>query len=191
MTIEHVETDQLVGRAERRTNLFVSAKLTWAKGFAPTTIRNLSASGALIEASVLPEPGALVQLSRGSVRIEARLIWCEGRRAGLKFGARIVVEDWLPSGSGLAQARVDQVVHGVKTGYPTSRFEVCSPKPATAARTCAEEIAELQVLLGIVVEGLADDGLVVAEHGEKLQMLDIARQRLARLSEHIDRFNTR
>lgn len=187
MSIRQVNIDltrgnRLAERSERRTNLFVAATLSWPQGFAPTTIRNLSPAGALIEASVLPKPGVSVQLTRGSLTIAGEVVWCEGRRAGLKFGGRIAVADWLPSGSGLAQAQVDQVVHAVKAGIPSSRMADAS-KPAPASRSQAGQVAELEILLGLVAEGLADDSSVVARHGDKLQILDMVRQRLVRLSE--------
>lgn len=186
VTFESAHANQFAERCERRTNLFVSATLSWMQSFAPATIRNLSPSGALIEAPVLPTPGVSVQLSRGSLRIQGVLIWRDGRRGGLKFSGRIVVADWLPSGSALAQARVDQVVHAVKTRNPNIGSEADASETATS-RSYADQIAELQVLLGVAADGLADDSLVVAEHGEKLQILDMVRQRLVQLSADIDR----
>lgn len=186
VTFELAHANHLAERCERRTNLFVSATLSWMQSFAPATIRNLSPSGALIEAPVLPMPGISVQLSRGSLRIQGAIIWRDGRRAGLKFSGRIVVADWLPSGSALAQARVDQVVHAVKTRHPHSRLEADASETATS-RSYADQIAELQVLLGFAADGLADDSQVVAEHGEKLQILDMVRQRLVQLAVDLDR----
>jgi len=176
------QASQLAERAERRTNLFVSAKLAWPQGYSPATIRNLSPSGALIEAAALPSPGVSIQLSRGSLRIEGEVIWCEGRRAGLKFTGRIAVADWLPRGSAVAQARVDEVVHAVKSGDTSNRGEAPVARMSETSGSFSEETAELQILLGLVAEGLAEDSLVLTRHGEKLQMLDMVRQRLVRLS---------
>lgn len=187
MKFDPAHANQLAERAERRTNLFVAATLSWPQGFAPTTIRNLSPAGALIEASVLPKPGISVQLTRGSLRVEGEVVWCEGRRAGLKFNGRIAVTDWLPSGSGLAQAHVDEAVHAVKAGLPNKQLKTAQ-SPVTASRTLLEEAAELQAILGIVTDGLAEDPSVIADHGEKLQLLDIARHRLEKLSERLGRF---
>jgi hypothetical protein len=53
------ETEE--GRIAERSNVFVIATLYCAAGSAPVRIRNLSPSGALIEGSVLPLPGARVQ----------------------------------------------------------------------------------------------------------------------------------
>lgn len=183
--MERIYTTEEGARAERRTNLFVSATLSWPQGFAPATLRNLSTRGALIEASVLPAPGTSVHLSRGSLQIEGEVVWCKGRRAGLRFTGSIVVTDWLPHSSGLAQAHVDQMVHAVKAGLDR-QIEV-GPSIAGASRTWLDEAAELRRLLELVAEGLADDSSIIAKHGEKLQLLDMARQKFERLSANLSR----
>lgn len=186
MIIESTQSGPNGARAERRTNLFVSATLSWGHGFSPVVIRNLSASGALVEAAVLPAPGSSVELSRGRLRARGRVIWCHERRAGLELSSRIIVSDWLPQGSAVAQARVDQVIHHLKSG-DCAKTAAANPLPE-GPKTGAlyEELTELKQKIESAAEQLAADPSIVAEHADKLQLLDMVAHRLANALKQFD-----
>lgn len=166
-------------RSDRRTNLFVTATLYAGEGSVPARIRNLSRAGALVEAAVLPAPGTRVRLARGSLNVTGTVVWREGGRAGLRFGSHVSVPDWLPQGQAAVQARVDQVIHDIRSG-PIGH-QLPSPAPNVPLQTTAEELAQVQMLIQSAAERLAADPAVLSDHSDKLQMLDIAGYRIANL----------
>lgn len=186
MISESMQSGPNGARVERRTNLFVSARLSWGQGFAPVVIRNLSASGALVEAAVLPAPGSSVELSRGRLRVRGRVIWCQERRAGLELSSRIIVSDWLPQGSAVAQARVDRVIHDLRGGDCAKTAAASSLPEAPETGTLFEELTELKQKIESAVEQLAADPSVIAEHADKLQLLDMVAHRLANALKQFD-----
>jgi hypothetical protein len=68
-------------RRDARTHLLVMASLCWDSGSTPVHVRNMSARGALIEAPVLPRPGNLVMLKRGSLQVGGQIAWAASRQA--------------------------------------------------------------------------------------------------------------
>jgi hypothetical protein len=174
------ETEE--GRIAERSNVFVIATLYCAAGSAPVRIRNLSPSGALIEGSVLPLPGARVRLLRGSLQASGELVWSADGRAGVRFAGSITVQDWLP-GTNLAnnQQRVDQVVFTTKCKI---RAPVEAPvhAGAGAAVDAAFELGVLANGLARLCEELADDPHVAARFPDNLQAIEATAHRLNRLA---------
>jgi len=71
-------------RVESRNNIFVIAVLDVDCGSTtPVRVRNLSQNGALVEASALPPVGTAVLLKRGSLCVDAQVVWVDQQRAGL------------------------------------------------------------------------------------------------------------
>ena len=165
---------RLDGRVRHRSNVFVSAALYSDSGSAPAVIRDLSESGALVEGPVLPPPGSRIRLRRGSFEVAGKVVWQNGRRAGLEFGSSISVDDWLPSATRKHQALVDEIVHDVRTGV-AERHNRPSLEPAWTA----EKIASF---LERVAEEFSSAGRTVAEHSDQLQRLEIAVQHIRRLA---------
>jgi len=56
-------------RVESRSNIFVMATIYAPGGSTPVRVRNMSRTGALVEAPVLPAAGSRVRLSRGSLTV--------------------------------------------------------------------------------------------------------------------------
>jgi hypothetical protein len=167
-------------RRQLRTHLFVAAMLWSDSGGAPVNVRNMSPTGALIESSTLPEPGAAVVLRRGSLEIAGRIAWKAGNKAGIAFGSTIYVADWMsrkPGGG--AQERVDGIVSAFKTGVPI-------PAPAAGSSIIAggdsltAELMALRTELAELGNSLIGDVVLVATHPE-IQVLDIAVQRIDRM----------
>jgi hypothetical protein len=167
-------------RRERRTHLIVMATLGWDAGSTPVRVRNMSARGALIDASVIPEPGNLVMLKRGRLQVAGQIAWAAPGQAGLAFSASVCVADWMASRSSQHQGRIDDIV----SGYRSARDAV-STHPGSSSRTFgpARVEAELNMLrddLERLGNGLASDVVLVATHPE-IQLLDISIQRIERI----------
>lgn len=99
-------------RASPRTNFFLMATIVIGVIIRPVRIRNLSLNGALIEMGGLPAAGTALTLRRGSLAVDAVLMWADEHRGGISFAAPIALDDWLPSGirASRGQARVDRIV---------------------------------------------------------------------------------
>jgi len=172
-------------RATARTNLFMAATLHTADGAHPVKIRDLSAAGAQIESSLLPEVGSEITLARGPLSVQGRVTWGAARRCGLQFSSPISVPDWMANPLNRQQKRVDQVVALVKAGAAPP--EMSTQKNALTPALTAEDLRRVSRLLEILGEALASDSSIVVKHGIQLQNLDIALQTLAALAETIER----
>lgn len=163
------------GRQHDRTHMFVAATLYCAAGSCPVHIRNMSLSGALIEGAVLPEQAAAVTLRRGSLRVEAAVMWKSNRRAGIAFGGAVRVADWMSRNPRSHQAQVDEMVRGIRAGGSAGLAPPTSLDPSLE-----DEFRALKAELVQLETGLTKDLAIVAAHPE-IQLLDIALQRIERL----------
>ena len=163
-----------------RTHLFVIATLCWDSGSTPVHVRNMSAKGALIEAAVVPKPGHLVVLKRGSLQVSGRVAWSASRQAGLAFHVMVSVTDWMAKRANAQQDQIDKIVSTLKSAADPNDHPV--PALINPGRPAAIE-AELTLLsaeLAQLGNGLAADVVLVATHPE-IQLLDIALQRIGRI----------
>jgi hypothetical protein len=168
-------------RLESRNNIFVMATIYAAGGSTPVRIRNMSRSGALVEAAGLPPAGTSIRLSRGSLEAIGNVMWVDTNKAGLRFAGSVKVADWLPQGKrGTGQQLVDEMVHRARLGAaidtPTSQG---SDKANIAF---ADELDQLRYMLERAGEDLASDVDVTTRHLAALQFIDGVAQSLARLA---------
>jgi len=162
---------------EARTNMFVMATIYSDSGSAPVKIRNVSATGALIEGSNIPTTAARVSLSRGSLSIVGKIVWRSDCRAGIAFDSSVCVADWLPNGRSPApQQRVDEIIQQVKAG-PNLSLLTSQPAPIGAL-----ELARAKKMIEILADRLSEDVDVIALHGSMLQALDVAAQLFGKLA---------
>jgi hypothetical protein len=165
------------GRQQARTHFFVSATLYGDAGSTPVTIRNMSRSGALIEAAVLPEVGERIDLRRGQLRAAGWIAWRVERRAGVRLDRTVHVPDWMSRQVSAGQEQVDALVSIVRNHGPKV--------PAIGAYHIGQmsmeaELLQLRVELGELEAALLKDVIVVATHPE-IQTLDISVQRIDRV----------
>jgi hypothetical protein len=175
------------GRQHDRTHMFVAATLYSGSNSCPVNIRNMSLSGALIEGAVLPARDASITLRRGSLQAAAKIVWAAGRKAGVAFCAAVQVGDWMSRTPPSHQARVDEILRGVREGAsgPTAPADASPVAPIGTALEA--ELKALQEELTQLETGLTNDMDVVAKHPE-IQLLDIALQRVGRLLAGASRF---
>lgn len=72
-------------RRSRRTNVFLAATIETAGQVVAVKLRNLSESGALIEADKLPVEGSELLFRRNDLAVQSRVAWVQGKHAGLAF----------------------------------------------------------------------------------------------------------
>lgn len=169
------------GRQHDRTHMFVAASLYSNAGTCPVHIRNMSLNGALVEGAILPERDSPVTLRRGSLEIAAKVVWAAGRKAGVAFGAPVQVADWMSRNAPTHQARIDDIVRGIRSGIGDGEGSpVPSAPPPPSDFPLEAELKALKEELTQLENGLCGDMEIVAKHPE-IQLLDIALQRVGRL----------
>jgi len=167
-------------RSEARTHLFMVALLGAGAAAMPVRIRNLSASGALIEGANLPAAGAAVTIRRGGLSVEGALAWRSSNQAGVGFASNISVPAWLPKNGGSKQSAIDRLMFEAKSG-PAGQSE--RPRPVCSLvdpNRALVELVSLRKELTILEDALVQDVRLVAAHPD-IQLLDIALQRVDRL----------
>lgn len=161
-------------RAEPRTNLFVAATIATDAMSGPVRLRNISPSGAKVEAADLPDVGTRVRLRRGTLSVTGVVGWRNGKAMGMRFDRPTDVQMWLPAGQG-SQQQVDRVVKALKDG------DSLAPPPAPARNSESYELLSIADLLDGLGDALSEDPDVVAKYYAKLQVLDIATQKLRQI----------
>lgn len=173
-------------RAEPRTNLFLGAVIRGAGVSLPVKVRNMSASGALVEGTALPDEGTDVQLARGSLALPATVAWSAPGRCGLRFSSLACVQDWLAAPANPGQQRVDEAVRVLKLGAVP-----IAPRPAPqigldSGRQLAQFGDDLRGAIRLVRDlchELSTDDEAVRRHAEKLQNMDIVQQTVAAVAD--------
>ena len=155
--------------------MFLVAVLQGAGFSVPVRIRNMSTSGALIEAAAVPEGGSPVRLIRGSLMIPAQVVWSDAGRCGLRFSSVVSVREWLAPPSNREQKRVDDAFRAMKAGAIPLPLKPES-HDATSPIELGMDLRAVAKLLGAHCEDLLGDPHAVIRYGERLQNLDIVLQ---------------
>jgi hypothetical protein len=87
--------------------VYLAAAVEIAGVAQPVKLRNLSEEGALIEGERLPLEGTTTFFERNELRLKSRVVWVQGRYAGIAFARLLRQEEVLRH---VPQPR--QVVHG-------------------------------------------------------------------------------
>ena len=105
-----------------RKNVLLSATIAAGALKVPVRIRSLSDSCAMLDGTVLPDPGTVLTLRRLQLEIGATVIWCDAGRCDVAFEGKVSVEDWV-AGNCLpqrfvtpGQARVDAIQFALRRG---------------------------------------------------------------------------
>ena len=169
-------------RRDERTHLFLVATLYSGAASAPVRVRNLSPSGALVEALGLPPAGSAVVLRRGPLEAAGTVAWSSAERAGLSFHLPVTVSAWLPTKEKARQAQVDQIAFRVKhaSGGTSALPSVVAGPSLITPEAAVADLIRLQAELGELADLLARDPLVVAAHPE-IQWFDAAEQRMTKI----------
>ena len=76
-------------RRSRRSHLLMAATLEIAGRAVNVKLRNLSADGARVEGDSLPVEGTDVLFRKGDLAVAGRVIWSEGKQAGISFAQEL------------------------------------------------------------------------------------------------------
>jgi hypothetical protein len=78
-------------REPKRSRVFLVAQVDSGSGPMQARVRDISRSGALLEADRLPENGARVRLTCGGANLDARVVWAQDGRFGVEFETPLLV----------------------------------------------------------------------------------------------------
>ena len=163
-------------RSATRTNLFLAATLHSGNVAHPVKIRDLSASGARIETSLVTEVGDAVTLVRGGLRVDARVTWRAERFCGLSFTAPVSIAAWMTHPVLLERNRMRPRV--------VLESEVAAlAHSEEASGSVAAELARVSCWLGTFGQTLASDPVVLLKHGTELAKLRLAARTLGVLAD--------
>jgi hypothetical protein len=79
------ESSMIKNRRSRRSPVLLTATLEVAGQPVPVKLRNLSEEGALVEGDRLPLEGSTTFFERNELRLRGRVVWVQGRYAGVGF----------------------------------------------------------------------------------------------------------
>jgi len=161
---ERIAVPQTNQRSQARSNVFLTAVLDSGMISSAIRIRNLSANGALIEASALPPVGTAVRVIRGELSARGTLAWADAGHAGISFSTRIDVTEWVKRMGHAGQQRVDGVVAALRSSEP-------APLDRQGGAS-AKSVREISGALDKVCEDLAASATLSLQLGEQLLKLD-------------------
>lgn len=134
-------------------------------------MRNLSATGALVEGDDVPSTGTQIVLRRGELEAFGSVVWAGAGKAGLTFREPQAVARWLPENRPKRQSVLNSVT--ADPAHPP-RDEALSPAALVL------ELSAVQAQLSQFGEQLARDAVLIAKHADG-QLLAAAEQRIARI----------
>ena len=160
--------------------MFLVATLYCGRASNPVRVRNLSATGALVEGAALPPAGTAVILRRGALEAPGTAVWSEGGKAGLAFDGQVDVSAWLPVKEAKAQTQVDQIAFGLKHARPAAPAEAPAQAKALSAGAALAELGALQLQIREIGGRLALDPALPPNHPE-VRLLNAAEQRIGQI----------
>jgi hypothetical protein len=168
----------MIERGAVRTNLFVLAALRTATDQAPVRIRNVSPFGMLVESSLLPSRGTLVEVMRGSLSARGSVVWANGGKVGIKLVNEIDTAEWLPVRVNRKQSLIDEVFAAAK--IKPSKDELSNYSGDVRDTSDLFSLAED---LNWILQNLLEDNDTTSKHCVALQKLDIASHKVRKLIE--------
>ena len=103
-----MENTNCQNRQSRRSQVLLSATIESGGSEQSVKLRNLSEQGALIEGVKLPIEGTQVVFKRKELEAPGRVVWVNGKLAGIAFGEKLETEQVLrhiPSPRNIAQPK--------------------------------------------------------------------------------------
>lgn len=172
---------QTEAREHARKNMFLTAVLDTPSGRCTARVRNMSATGALIEAAMVPAKGAPVKLLRGSLQVIGHIAWSASGQCGVRFKSPVIVNSWLSPLRNSHQIQVDTLrdrfaSEGNQQSYsPALERTGCAPTIGVAAKLVAD-------LLIVIAGQFCKDPVILANRPLELQAFDVAVQALDAMS---------
>lgn len=178
-------------RAHERTRMFIAASLSSASTTGIVRVRNLSVSGALLEADDLPSVGSRVKLRKGELSAMGTVVRRDLRLAGIHFERPINPADWLPN-KARSQLMLDTVFQTIKPLYeggpPKENVTANARAEASAlpsSQTSRDELEGIADMLDALADQMSEDPAIIATYLDKLQVLDVASQKLRKVGRNL------
>jgi hypothetical protein len=89
------ESSMMKNRRSRRSPVLLAATIEVVGEPVSVKLRNLSEEGALIEGDRLPLEGSSTWFERNDLRLKSRVVWVQGRYAGVAFDQPLNRDDVL------------------------------------------------------------------------------------------------
>ncbi len=105
-------------RDDKRSRVFLSAQLDSGSGPEAVRIRDISRTGALLEAEVPPKVGETVELTCGATDLHARVAWADRGWFGVEFFTPLVLGDLVDARGARLQVSAPRNYHA---GEPLAR----------------------------------------------------------------------
>jgi hypothetical protein len=115
------ESSMMKNRRSRRSPVLLAAGLEVLGRAVSVKLRNLSEEGALVEGERLPLEGSTTFFTRNELRLKSRVVWVQGRYAGVAFDEPL---------------KPEQVLRNVPT--PKPRAQIDFKRPGFASRPLSE-----------------------------------------------------
>lgn len=174
-------------RAHERTRMFITANLSSATTVGSVRVRNLSITGALLEADNLPAVGARVKLRKGDLSATGKIVRSVGRLVGVHFERPINPIDWLPN-KAQSQLMVDTAFQTIKPlfegGPPKESAQTnvrAEARALPSSQTSRDELEGIADMLDALADQMSEDPAIIASYLDKLQVLDVASQKLRKV----------
>ena len=178
-------------RAHERTRVFITASISAANMTGIVRVRDLSVFGALLEADNLPALGTRLKLRKGDLSATGRVVRRERGQAGVQFERPINPIDWLPNKS-RSQLMVDNAFRTIKPlfegGPPVESAGTSgrsSPSALPSSQTSRDELEGIADMLDALADHMSEDPTIISSYRDKLQVLDIASQKLRKLGRNL------
>lgn len=169
-------------RRSRRKNVFLSAVVETQTGKYPIRVRNMCATGAMIEGADLPKEGSAVMLRRGSLQAHGHVAWCRNGECGLLLVTPVDVERWLAPPANARQAEVD-AMFGRSTAVHSKEAIACVAIAEPPDPTILRAVAILADLLRAVGDRFTRDPIVLTNYTLEMQAFDVAAQALEAMAQ--------
>ncbi|MXO48629.1 hypothetical protein GRI69_10200 [Erythrobacter vulgaris] len=167
--------------------MFIIVNLSCASMSGTVRIRDMSDFGARIEADTLPPLGERVKLRKGELSATGAIVRRVGNQAGVHFERPVNVVDWLPN-KARSQLMVDIAFETIKPrfegGPPTANIAANARAEASAlpsSPATRDELEGIADMLDALADTMSEDPVIIASYLDKLQVLDIASQKLRKV----------
>lgn len=166
-------------RDSGRRNMFLGAILGQGSERWPVKIRNMSPLGVLIDSPTVPQPNSPVELTRGRLVAEGRVVWSESKRCGIRFSSQVSIEDWLAP----VQVQLLAPAKAPRTRPQAGDLEPATPALATVhpAPGIVSALPEIANLVEQVARTLARDPQFLRNYMPEGRKLICAMQMLTEL----------
>lgn len=172
-------------REGNRSNVMLAATMLVGSAMADVRIRNLSPTGALVEAGAPPPFGTRLILRRFAYQAAGRVTWAGNGRCGVHFETEIAVAEWISAGrvakavGSAGQAEVDAIQRAHRAG----QLAIPDPIPDRPVAPglgdrISRELLSLQARVDRLGDTLIADPAIVAAHSDALQDFDLISQTL-------------